>query len=146
MFVFVDEAIAAGRSGESKGQRVVSRVVSGTHTPTSASSADNSYGPAVYRAQRPPSWPSLDPSTTGVRPLSCASGTYAPIYAPAPPSWRMREIANAEVRGLAQKGLGTFFREPWDVFLSAALRRWTRSVAFPQIRALSEVYRSGAMG
>ena len=29
MFVFVDEAIAAGRSDESKGQRVVSRVVVG---------------------------------------------------------------------------------------------------------------------
>ena len=29
MFVFVDEAIAAGRSDESKGQRVASRVVVG---------------------------------------------------------------------------------------------------------------------
>ena len=36
MFVFVDEAIAAGRSGESKGQRVVSRVVVGVGAGNSA--------------------------------------------------------------------------------------------------------------
>ena len=33
MFVFVDEAIAAGRSGESKGQRVLGRVVVGGGVP-----------------------------------------------------------------------------------------------------------------
>ena len=87
-----------------------------TSPPTSASSADNSDGPAVYRAQRPPSWPSLDLSTTGVRPLSCAWGTHAPIYAPASPSWGVREIANAEVRGLTAEGFGTDFARSWNVF------------------------------
>ena len=71
---------------------------------------------------------------------------FAQLTAHTPPSWRMREIGNRQVRGLAQQRLGTFFRESWDVFSSAALRRWTRYVAFPQVRALSEVYRSGAMG
>ena len=101
MFVFVDEAIAAGRSDESKGQRVVSRVVVGGGARGGAvqpmhdlkisggllvdGTAFQSSGPAASRGWPAPVrrsgrscrsrwWRRPEPTQSGHRRCACGSG------------------------------------------------------------------------